>query len=142
MELVGHDFFLFVDARSDHPSVVYRRKGCEAFLPQRGQSWLSIAMHLAPEIMKQSGEEHEVDLACKRARVEGGDVSFGRGSSKLENALKVVRECLVEAKLALTAKGFEAALPLFRRGQRSRVAEGAQAGPDRPSADSCHQSHT
>ena len=27
MELVGHDFFLFVDTRSDHPSVVYRRKG-------------------------------------------------------------------------------------------------------------------
>lgn len=27
MELVGHDFFLFVDARTDHPSVVYRRKG-------------------------------------------------------------------------------------------------------------------
>ncbi len=27
MELVGHDFFLFIDVRSDHPSVVYRRKG-------------------------------------------------------------------------------------------------------------------
>ncbi|MDI2099453.1 ribosome hibernation-promoting factor, HPF/YfiA family [Ruicaihuangia caeni] len=27
MELVGHDFFLFVDAESDRPSVVYRRKG-------------------------------------------------------------------------------------------------------------------
>jgi len=27
MELVGHDFFLFIDARNDHPSVVYRRKG-------------------------------------------------------------------------------------------------------------------
>ncbi|QEO08580.1 ribosome hibernation-promoting factor, HPF/YfiA family [Protaetiibacter larvae] len=27
MELVGHDFFLFVDARTDRPSVVYRRKG-------------------------------------------------------------------------------------------------------------------
>ena len=27
MELIGHDFFLFVDARTDHPSVVYRRKG-------------------------------------------------------------------------------------------------------------------
>ena len=27
MELVGHDFFLFNDARTDHPSVVYRRKG-------------------------------------------------------------------------------------------------------------------
>jgi len=27
MELVGHDFFLFVDNRTDHPSVVYRRKG-------------------------------------------------------------------------------------------------------------------
>jgi len=27
MELVGHDFFRFIDARSDHPSVVYRRKG-------------------------------------------------------------------------------------------------------------------
>jgi ribosomal subunit interface protein len=27
MELVGHDFFLFIDARSDMPSVVYRRKG-------------------------------------------------------------------------------------------------------------------
>jgi ribosomal subunit interface protein len=27
MELVGHDFFLFVNASTDHPSVVYRRKG-------------------------------------------------------------------------------------------------------------------
>jgi ribosomal subunit interface protein len=27
MELVGHDFFLFVDAHTDQPSVVYRRKG-------------------------------------------------------------------------------------------------------------------
>ncbi|MCC2033441.1 ribosome hibernation-promoting factor, HPF/YfiA family [Microbacterium allomyrinae] len=27
MELVGHDFFLFIDVGSDHPSVVYRRKG-------------------------------------------------------------------------------------------------------------------
>ncbi|WP_230843923.1 sigma 54 modulation/S30EA ribosomal C-terminal domain-containing protein, partial [Propionibacterium freudenreichii] len=26
MELVGHDFFLFVDAASGKPSVVYRRK--------------------------------------------------------------------------------------------------------------------
>lgn len=26
MELVGHDFFLYVDADSSHPSVVYRRK--------------------------------------------------------------------------------------------------------------------
>lgn len=27
MELVGHDFFLFIEASSDKPSVVYRRKG-------------------------------------------------------------------------------------------------------------------
>ena len=27
MELVGHDFFLYVDKRSEKPSVVYRRKG-------------------------------------------------------------------------------------------------------------------
>ncbi|MGN6502300.1 MAG: ribosome hibernation-promoting factor, HPF/YfiA family [Pseudolysinimonas sp.] len=27
MELVGHDFFLFIDASSDRPSVVYRRNG-------------------------------------------------------------------------------------------------------------------
>lgn len=27
MELVGHDFFLFIDATTDNPSVVYRRKG-------------------------------------------------------------------------------------------------------------------
>ncbi|RLK47723.1 ribosome hibernation-promoting factor, HPF/YfiA family [Microbacterium telephonicum] len=27
MELVGHDFFLFIDARTDRPAVVYRRKG-------------------------------------------------------------------------------------------------------------------
>ncbi|MFF2273330.1 ribosome hibernation-promoting factor, HPF/YfiA family [Agromyces sp. NPDC058136] len=27
MELVGHDFYLFVDAESNRPSVVYRRKG-------------------------------------------------------------------------------------------------------------------
>ncbi|CAA9343120.1 MAG: Ribosome hibernation promoting factor Hpf [uncultured Nocardioidaceae bacterium] len=27
MELVGHDFFLFVDQDTSRPSVVYRRKG-------------------------------------------------------------------------------------------------------------------
>jgi len=27
MELVGHDFFLFIEAGTDRPSVVYRRKG-------------------------------------------------------------------------------------------------------------------
>lgn len=27
MELVGHDFFLFIDSATDRPSVVYRRKG-------------------------------------------------------------------------------------------------------------------
>ena len=27
MELVGHDFYLFVDAETTHPKVVYRRKG-------------------------------------------------------------------------------------------------------------------
>ncbi|WP_422115066.1 ribosome hibernation-promoting factor, HPF/YfiA family [Brachybacterium sp. UNK5269] len=27
MELVGHDFFLFMDAETGHPKVVYRRKG-------------------------------------------------------------------------------------------------------------------
>jgi hypothetical protein len=27
MELVGHDFFLFSDAETGRPSVVYRRKG-------------------------------------------------------------------------------------------------------------------
>ncbi len=27
MELVGHDFFLFIDAKNDRASVVYRRKG-------------------------------------------------------------------------------------------------------------------
>jgi ribosomal subunit interface protein len=27
MELVGHDFYLFIDAESNRPSVVYRRKG-------------------------------------------------------------------------------------------------------------------
>jgi hypothetical protein len=27
MELVGHDFYLFVDKDSDRPSVVYRRRG-------------------------------------------------------------------------------------------------------------------
>jgi hypothetical protein len=26
MELVGHDFFLFVDAGTERPSVVYRRR--------------------------------------------------------------------------------------------------------------------
>jgi hypothetical protein len=27
MELVGHDFYLFVDKATDRPSVVYRRRG-------------------------------------------------------------------------------------------------------------------
>jgi hypothetical protein len=29
MELVGHDFFLFCDADTGQPSVVYRRRGWE-----------------------------------------------------------------------------------------------------------------
>ena len=29
MELVGHDFYLFVDAERNQPSVVYRRHGCD-----------------------------------------------------------------------------------------------------------------
>jgi hypothetical protein len=27
MELVGHDFYLFIDQQTNRPSVVYRRKG-------------------------------------------------------------------------------------------------------------------
>jgi len=27
MELVGHDFYLFIDKEHDEPAVVYRRKG-------------------------------------------------------------------------------------------------------------------
>ena len=27
MELVGHDFYLFVDKENDRPAVVYRRRG-------------------------------------------------------------------------------------------------------------------
>jgi hypothetical protein len=27
MELVGHDFYLFIDQQTERPSVVYRRKG-------------------------------------------------------------------------------------------------------------------
>jgi hypothetical protein len=27
MELVGHDFYLFIDVETQRPSVVYRRKG-------------------------------------------------------------------------------------------------------------------
>ncbi len=29
MELVGHDFFLFIDAETDRPESVYRRRGVE-----------------------------------------------------------------------------------------------------------------
>jgi ribosomal subunit interface protein len=42
MELVGHDFFLFIDARSDQPSVVYRRKGWDYGV-------ISLATQAAPE---------------------------------------------------------------------------------------------
>ena len=27
MELVGHDFYLFIDSSNNQPSVVYKRKG-------------------------------------------------------------------------------------------------------------------
>jgi len=43
MELVGHDFFLFIDARSDHPSVVYRRKGWDYGV-------ISLSTQAAPEV--------------------------------------------------------------------------------------------
>lgn len=42
MELVGHDFFLFIDARTDHPSVVYRRKGWDYGV-------ISLTANTAPE---------------------------------------------------------------------------------------------
>ena len=38
MELVGHDFYLFLDKDSGHPSVVYRRKGYDY-----GVIWLAAA---------------------------------------------------------------------------------------------------
>ncbi len=41
MELVGHDFFLFIDAATDRPSVVYRRKGWDygvISLEEQGES--------------------------------------------------------------------------------------------------------
>jgi len=43
MELVGHDFFLFIDARTDHPSVVYRRKGWDYGV-------ISLTAPTAPEV--------------------------------------------------------------------------------------------
>ncbi|WP_439591502.1 ribosome hibernation-promoting factor, HPF/YfiA family [Microbacterium sp.] len=43
MELVGHDFFLFIDARTDHPSVVYRRKGWDYGV-------ISLTTQAAPEV--------------------------------------------------------------------------------------------
>ncbi|MFB8386227.1 ribosome hibernation-promoting factor, HPF/YfiA family [Microbacterium sp. NPDC055910] len=42
MELVGHDFFLFIDVRTDHPSVVYRRKGWDYGV-------ISLATQASPE---------------------------------------------------------------------------------------------
>ena len=36
MELVGHDFYLFADADSGEPSVVYRRKGYDYGVIQLG----------------------------------------------------------------------------------------------------------
>ncbi|ANG85265.1 MULTISPECIES: ribosome hibernation-promoting factor, HPF/YfiA family [Microbacterium] len=44
MELVGHDFFLFIDARSDQPSVVYRRKGWDYGV-------IALTTQTAPEVV-------------------------------------------------------------------------------------------
>jgi hypothetical protein len=51
MELVGHDFFLFVDKATDRPSVVYRR---------RGWSYGVIALDLSGEAALDAVEQARV----------------------------------------------------------------------------------
>jgi ribosomal subunit interface protein len=47
MELVGHDFFLFHDADTDRPSVVYRRRG-----------WSYGVLHLETDSASATGSRH------------------------------------------------------------------------------------
>ncbi len=46
MELVGHDFYLFLDSESGHPSAVYRRRG-----------WTYGVIHLDPEAPADAARE-------------------------------------------------------------------------------------
>ena len=50
MELVGHDFYLFVDSETGRPSVVYRRKGWDYGLIGLGDR--ADAEELAPELQR------------------------------------------------------------------------------------------
>lgn len=52
MELVGHDFFLYIDADCGAPSVVYRRKG-----------WSYGVIRLQPEQTAHSGQPADADPA-------------------------------------------------------------------------------
>jgi ribosomal subunit interface protein len=53
MELVGHDFFLFHDADTDQPSVVYRRRG-----------WSYGVIHL--DVDRAAGAETDVDTLMEK----------------------------------------------------------------------------
>ena len=55
MELVGHDFYLFVDADTNRPSAVYRRKG-----------WSYGAISLDPDHPDAETIEEEVEYEASK----------------------------------------------------------------------------
>ena len=61
MELVGHDFFLFIDARTDHPSVVYRRKGWDY-----GVISLTTAAPRRAAVASDRPDTYETGCLCRR----------------------------------------------------------------------------
>jgi ribosomal subunit interface protein len=67
MELVGHDFFLFIDKETNRPSVVYRRKGWDYGVIALDDEFASIASDAkAPEIVAEEATLRRV--GDRRAR--------------------------------------------------------------------------
>ena len=73
MELVGHDFFLFIDARTDRPSVVYRRKGWDyGVIGLETPPTSSSASRPLAEVAARPGSRRPLRLATAYALVTVG----------------------------------------------------------------------
>ena len=71
MELVGHDFYLFVDAETGRPSVVYRR---------RGWSYGVIRLRLGSTSTPPAGSLDSSDSTGSLRRLDVSDVGAGAGA--------------------------------------------------------------
>jgi hypothetical protein len=83
MELVGHDFYLFVDADCGRPSVVYRRRGWNYGVIRLRVTDTSMQPARSAEPAHSTGTAGSSDSTGSLGAMDVSDVPAGSGASGL-----------------------------------------------------------